>query len=522
MTEENTDQTAEENTETTVNIQIEDAGTLKKKIIVTVSESDIAAKRDEMFGELNDTAQIPGFRIGHAPRRLVEKRFGKEVSQDVRNALLGDTIGKAMEQSELNILGEPDVKLDDIELPESGELVYDFEVEIAPEFELPELTGMKIEKVVNEVTDDSINEYVEEIRKGRATYEPTEDAATESDMVDVESEVVVEGNDPVSNDSLSIRVAPGQIEGLPLVELGNKLAGKKAGDSVELKITVPAAHPTEEWRDKEATVKLTVKTVKKQTLPATGDDFAKSLGFADEPTFKDFVRERMETRVVEDTQRHMRDQITTQLMDATEFELPEGVAAKHAERTLQRRYVDLMRQGVSKEMIDENITALQAAAQEQAKVELKRQFILGKVADQFEIEVTDEDLNNMIASMAAQYGRRPEQLRQELTADGTIESVSSAMREDAALDKLIEQGEVTEISEEEAKKRAEADAKKAEKKAAKKAAKKTAKKDDSKDEDKSEEKTEEKAEKKTEKKAATKTVKKTAKKTAKKSTKKED
>ncbi len=125
-------------------VEVEDVAALKKKVAVTVPRGRIDAKMNEMFGELRTTAQVPGFRVGRAPQRLVEKRFGKEVAQDVRNALVGESIGSAIEDAELKTLGEPNIDLDTIELPDSGDMTFSFEVEIEPQFDLPDTGGIKV------------------------------------------------------------------------------------------------------------------------------------------------------------------------------------------------------------------------------------------------------------------------------------------------------------------------------------------------------------------------------------------
>lgn len=465
------------------NVSVEDAGTLKKKVTVTVPASSIQAKRDEMYGELSESAQIPGFRIGHAPRRLLEKRFGKEVATDVRNAVIGDSLGQSMEQAKLQPIGEPDIDLEGIELPEDGDLEYSFEIEVAPEFDLPETKGIKVDKVTNEVTDEGIEKYLEELREMRAKHEPTEDPAGDHDVVSAKTKVTVEGCEPVEKDSIMLRVAPGNVEGLPLVDLGKELTGKKADDVVEMKVTVDESHANEDWQGKEATVEITVLNVRKRILPEISEDFAKDMGFESLDAVKDFVRERMQARVEDENKRNMRQQVSQYLLDNTKFDLPEGVAARHTVDVLQRRYVELLRMGMPREKVDENLTQLQADAKEQADRELRLQFILSKVADDLNIEITDADVNSVIAQMAGQYGRRPERLRQELAADGSLEKVQMSMRDDAALDKLLEEAEVTEISAEEAEKKAE---KAAPKPKAKKAAKKTAKKSAKKAEEKTE------------------------------------
>ena len=471
-------------------VAVEEAGMLKKKITVTVPRERIDAKFDEMYGELGASTQIPGFRIGHAPRRLIEKRFAREIDHDVRNSVIGESIGQAMEQAELSTLGEPDLDLEAIDLPDSGDLEYSFEVEVAPEFDLPETKGIHVDRPALEVTDEQIDEQIERLRTSRARFEPADKGAAEGDMVAVDVVLRAADCDDVKRDGVTLRVAPGQIEGLPIVDLGEALTGAKAGKSVTVKVTAPAVHPHEPWRDKEVTAELTIKQVTARILPEMDDTFAGLVGFDNAGELREFISGQLSANIEAETQRAMRNQICQHLLDAVDFDLPEGVIARHTQRALQRRYVDLLQRGVPREQIDENLTELQADAANQATNELRLTFILGKVADAEEVEVSEDEINSHIARMAAQYDRRPERLRQELTQDGTIEQVAVAIREQKALDTLLAKADVTEASAEElaakarakqekAKADAEAEqktAKKSAKKTAKKAAKKTAKK----------------------------------------------
>ncbi len=455
-------------------VDVEDAGVLKKKVTVTILRERIDGKFDEMFGELSTTAQVPGFRIGRAPRRLIEKRFGREVSQDVRNALIGESIGDAIDKSKLKTLGQPDIDLDEIELPDSGDMAFSFEVEVAPEFDLPELKGVKIDKPAAEITDDRIDEYVEQLRLSRARLEDTDAAAAEGDTVVGGAKISGDGIETVERHGLTLRVAPGQIEGLPLVDLGKALAGKKAGESAAIKITVPEAHPNEDWRGKEVTVDVTVSQVRKRILPDLNDEFASGMGFESLKEMRKYVSSQMESRLVVETQRNMHEQICRYLLDNTQFDLPEGVVNRHTASVLQRRYVDLLYRGMSREQIDERLTELQAAATEQAEQDLKLSFILGKIAEGENIEVTEDEVNSRIARMATANNRRPERLRQELAQDGSLEQVADSLREEKALDKLLEQAKITEAAKttDEKETKEKKTAKKTQKKTVKKAAKK--------------------------------------------------
>ena len=287
-------------------IVVEDAGTLKKKVIVTIPRQRIDAKRNEMFGELSTTALVPGFRIGHAPRRLIEKRFGKEITSDVRNSLVGEALGQAVEKTDLKTIGEPEIDLDAIQLPDEGDMQFSFQVEIRPEFTLPELTGIPVKKPTLAIGDKEIDEAVETWRQSMVRYEPSDGKAAEGDSVMAGATVTVEGCDPVESQGLQLRLAPGQVSGLPLVDLGTALAGAKAGDEVTLTVDVPEAHPTEAWRGKKAAVAVRVGEVRKRIVPEIDEAFVTQRGYESVEQFRTQIAGYLASRHEADVKMAMR------------------------------------------------------------------------------------------------------------------------------------------------------------------------------------------------------------------------
>jgi len=465
-------------------VSVEEIGTLKKKVTVTIPRERIDAKRDEMFGELSGSAQVPGFRVGRAPRRLIEKRFGKEVAEDVRNALIGESLGQALEKSEIKTIGEPDIDLDKIKLPDTGDMEFSFETEVAPEFDLPEQKGIEVTKPKAEITDEHVSQQIDQWRQRQATFEATDQAAQADDAVTAGAKIQVEGiAEPVDRPGLSLRVAPGQIEGIPLLELGKELTGKSAGQVAKFEVKVNEAHPNEQWRGKKATIEVAIGQVRKQILPAVDDELAKKAGFESLDELRDLLRSRAEAQLAGETKRVLQTQIEQYLLDNTEFDLPEAMTQRHTERLLQRRYVKLLEQGIPKQQIDQRLTELQAAAGEQAKRDLKLRFILEKVAEERKVEVTGDELNSRVAEIASLYNRRPERLRQELAADGTLQQLQASMVEEKSIEALLEDAKITEAKDKQPKAKKKA-SKKAGKKTSKKAAKKSAKKTTKKPEDK--------------------------------------
>jgi len=426
------------------NVEITDAGTLRKKVTITVPRKRIAEKYNEIFGELAKSAQVPGFRAGHAPRRLIEKRFAKDAGTDVRNALVGESLQWTADNVKMQTIGEPSIDLEGIKLPDDGDMSYSFEIEVSPEFELPSLEGIPVKKVKLEITDQRVEEQLDMFRQRGAEYEPTSDPAVAGDVVS--ADVTVRG-DGVEHEQkgATLRVAPGQVEGLPLVDLGTQLADKKAGDSIEIGVKVPEAHANESWRGKDATVTLTVKEVRRRVLPELNDEFARQQGYDNLDDLKLLVRRGMSMRLEQEVGENMREQVAQFLLDNTPFDLPEQMAARHADVALRRQFIHLMQMGIPQEKIQENLAELQVRSTEVSRRELKLQFILGKIADQREIKVEDGEVNARVAAMAREQNRRPERMRQELQADGTLGMIEDRIREEKALNALLEQAAITEV-----------------------------------------------------------------------------
>ena len=162
----------------------------------------------------------------------------------------------------------------------------------------------------------------------------------------------------------------------------------------------------------------------------------------------------------------MSEQVYTYLKEKTTLDLPESVVAEQSLSLLQRQYSNMLMQGMTKEQVDEQMDQLRASSEQQAAEQLKLYFVMDKIADKFEVEVSEEEINGHIAYVAATRGRRPEKMREELARDGSLAQFALQVREEKCIEKLIEKATVTEV---EAKKPATAK-KTAKKKTAKKKA----------------------------------------------------
>ncbi len=430
----------------TVNIlSVEDSGTLKKKVKVEIPREEIDKRLNENFTEMTRSAQIPGFRVGRAPRRLIEKRFGKDVQEQVRLTLIGAAIERATDQAKLQILGEPDFKLEDIVLPETGPMSFDFEVEVQPQFELPALEGIAITENDVQITDKDIDEQIENYRWQMANLQevPAGGSTEKNDHIEADSTFEVGGEPPVVKHDSPLDLRPQAIEGVMFNELGDQLTGLKIGDSKTIETTVSDTHTNENWRGKTAKFTVTVKKLFRWVLPELTEDLAKRFGFENIAGWRETVKTELEARKGQQVRRDMEEQVRKYLLESVKIDVPEKVAERQTNRVLARRVLDLQQMGIPPVLIEQKLDDLRTRARTQAVDDLKVFFIFDKIARQYEMEVGEEEINGVIAGMAARSGRRPERMREEMMREGMLDNVRDMIRERKVMEKLIEKAKIT-------------------------------------------------------------------------------
>jgi trigger factor len=154
----------------------------------------------------------------------------------------------------------------------------------------------------------------------------------------------------------------------------------------------------------------------------------------------------MEIRIKNDVQQNMRDQVVKYLLDNVKFDLPSKLSARQEQRIIQRRASDLYMRGIPVHEIEANIEKIRTGAGEQAATELKSFFVLDKIATQENVDVSEEELNGQIAMAAMQTGERPEKLKQRLAKEGTLQNMYLRMRENKAVDKMLESATIEEVA----------------------------------------------------------------------------
>lgn len=474
----------QEKTESKNIVTIKDAGPCRSKVSVEVPEDTVKAAVDEQYDTLGKESVVPGFRKGRAPRRLLEKRFGKEVSEQIKLKLLADASESAVTDNDLKILRDPDIDHEQIELPESGSLKFEFEVDVRPQFDLPKLEGIKVNKTKAEVTDDQVKEEIEQLRKYSGIWAPREDGAVETDDQIIADAILkiegVEEEEKHDNTEIFVR-ANGFVGPIPVEKLDELMIGAKEGEKRQTTVEIAKTFVREDYRGKKIDVEITVKEIKWLKPADLDEDFFSRFGVENEAELDDRVRDMLEGRLEQQSRAEMTEQVYKYLLDKADFDLPVSIVAEQASSIVQREYINLIRSGLSREQIAEQTEQLQAGSEDSAKEQLKTFFLMEAVADKLEIKVSEEEINGRIAQIAIQRGQRPEQMREQMEKDGSLTQFSIQVCEEKCIAKLLESAEVSEVKAKKKKAVKAAKNKPAKKETVKKetAKKKTTKKTDS-------------------------------------------
>ena len=453
-------------------VTIEEAGPCKKKITIEIVQEKIKKAIDKQYEELGKEALVPGFRKGRAPRRLLEKRFGKETTEQIKLTLLSDASKSAIEENKLQAIGEPDIDFDNIELPAEGSLTFDFEIEVRPEFDLPQLEGIPVTKTKLEVTDEQIDREIEQMQRWSGVWTPREEGSVElEDQIIADAILKIEGieeDEKLDNVEIFVR-QNGFVGAIPVEKLDELLVGAKAGQTKETSVEVPKTFFREEYRGKKVDIQISIKDVKWLKPAELDENLLKRYGVEDKDDLREKIHDTLHGRLETQGRTEMTEQIFEYLLDKTDLDLPVSVVAEQASSVLQRQYTNLLMRGLSREQIGEQIEQLQAGSEQQAEQQLKTFFIMDKIADKLGMDVSEEEINGHIAQLAMQRGQRPEKMREDMERNNSLAQLTLEVRQDKCIAKLLETAVITEKKPEKAKKVKKA--KKPEKKTTKKVAK---------------------------------------------------
>ena len=405
------------------------------KVTVEVPFGELGPELDKAYQALAQQINIPGFRRGKAPRQLIDARVGRgPVLEQVVNDMLPTRYGQAIEELDIKALGQPNI---DITKLEDGDVIeFVAEVDVRPEFDLPDFSEISVEVPALGSTEERIDHELEHLRERFGSLKTVDREAGDEDFITLNLSATVDGEEieDAKVEDMSYRVGSGDlIEGLD-----DAVKGLKADESA----TFTSKLVFGEYADKDAEVTVTVTAVKERELPELDDDFAQMASEFDtvEELRADLASGAEESAKAEQAA-SIREEVLKVALEKTQFPLPASVVDEQVNAQVQQ----LMGQLGGDEALFEKLLEAQGTSREEfneqtrtsAEEAVRTQLFLDVLAEKEEPEVTQDELNDHIVFTARRYGVEPQQFLMQLQQSGQLLNLVSDVRRGKALANAI-------------------------------------------------------------------------------------
>jgi trigger factor len=429
--------------------ELVDVSPTRKELKIEIDATDVRAELERVTERYAAAVNVPGFRKGRAPNSVVRQRYKNEIRGEVVQNLVPHAINEAINESALNVIGEPDIHLDNNEaLEKLGEqpLTIHAHVEVLPEVALGEYKNLEVARRTRPVTDETVEEMIENLREQSASLQPVEDRAAEvGDTVTVNfTGKYIEPAEAEDITAEDVEVVIGG-EGV-LADFTEHLTGTKPDEVKTFRVSYPEDFSSQGLAGKVIDYTATVTAVRRKELPDVDDEWAKTFGeeIDSEATLRAKLRETLEDRARVESEHRLRDEVLGKLVEAHEFEVPESLVKSQARRLLESTVRDMMQRGMDPRNQELDWENLQGMLEARATEDLRGSILLERIADAEEIEPTDEEINQEIESIAQGARQTVEQVRAALTKQGGERSIADRLRHRKALDLLIENARISE------------------------------------------------------------------------------
>jgi trigger factor len=430
-----------------MSVTIESTGPCRKRLRIEVAAERVAGVRAEIIQELRRVANVPGFRPGKAPEPMVEKRYAKEIEDEVRKRVVPDAYREAVVEQKLRVVGYP--QIESVENFPGRPMTYVALVDTAPEFELPDYKGIPVKKPDAAVGEESVRRALEGLRDQQADFVDVTGRGTQNgDFAVIDYSGVVDGK-PVAelageartlgeNKGFWVLVGPDSF----LPGFCEQLLGARVGEKRQVLVDFPVEFPERPLAGRKATYFVTVTGIKEKKLPELNDEFAKKLGMESVAKLEEEVRNGLVGEAESRAQSEMRRQVVEYLLGRVQFELPESLVAQETRSIIYEVVRENSLRGVTKEQLEEKKDEIFGHATRSARERLRSSFILEAIAEAEKIKVEPAEIEERIARMAEGYRVTPERLKAQLTERGGLGELEEQILVGKTLDFLIANAKV--------------------------------------------------------------------------------
>ena len=423
---------------------VEEISPVKKKIMVEIEADEVEKELNQAFAELRKRTKIKGFRPGKAPLKLLERYYGDQIIDDVTSKIIRETFPQALQEVDAQPLNMPALEKENLVRGKSFK--YSAVMEVKPEFQLSQYLGLEAEKEAVNVTDEDIENRLEEIRKGHGKLNSiTEDRGIqEEDYVILEYEAFADGEpiEGMKSENFLVKVGAGDFH----PDFEKALIGLRRDEEKEIHVDFEENFYHRTLAGKSVDFKVKISDIKTMSLPELNDEFVESLG-VDFKTVAE-LREKVKEALIQENenrvQRELKEKLMEQIRQNTEIPLPESLVEAEINDSIEGIKQNLLQSGSSMEKAGLSEEKLREEIKPSAEKKVKDMLILAEIAEKEKISVTDEDLEEGFQELGRATGQDPEILKKYYEARGLLDNMRHKLLQEKTLNYLVEHAKIIE------------------------------------------------------------------------------
>ncbi|HEY1648105.1 MAG TPA: trigger factor [Terracidiphilus sp.] len=408
-----------------------------RELVIDVPAEDVSKAYRRVAANYRKYAKFPGFRPGKAPESVVRRRFAGEIRKEVIDSLLPERFNQAVNELGVRPVGQPQVT--ELTVEEGAPLHVKAAFEYLPDFSIEGYESVAVPKPAVDVTEEEFQQEIDRMRDSRATIEPVEEdrALVDGDWAQISYKGQVEGEDtpPIEGEDSLV-----EIGGKETVQaFSDALRGAKPGQELKAEVVYPADYDPK-LAGKTVSYEVTVKAIKKRTVPELNDEFAKEIGeYENYAELETSVRDHLQNRKRRGVENETKERLFGALAERFQFPVPESLVQDQIDARLERGLRALAAQGMNPEQMRKmDFGRLRGAQRESALGEVKASILLDRIAQAENITVSDEEMDHEL-QMAALQSREPlDTLKVRLTQDGGLARIREQLRREKTANLLYE------------------------------------------------------------------------------------
>ena len=419
--------------------------TCRRELDLEIPAETVQKAVNRVSKEFARVARVPGFRPGKAPITLIQRRFADDIKSEVLQSLVPEQVEKAVSESKLVPVTQP--QIDKVDFAEGGPVKFRAVFEVLPEFELGQYKDLEVELEDLKVEDADVDKGLEELRDRAATFVPVEGRViADGDYAQLKLNGIPQGGgEPLEAESVLCHVGGEET----MEPFNQNLRGASAGDKKSFDVTYPADYPDAKLQGKTYTYAVEVLGIKEKKRPELTDEFAKDVSDAqtlDELRKK--MRDNLEAARTHRQNEQQREKLLAQIVKSHDFPVPEALVEHQMDSRLERTVRSLASQGVDPRAMNVDWVALRNRQKDRSIEDVKAELLLDRIATAEKIEVSDEEVEKEIATLAERSGESATAVRANLTRQGALDRMKSKIRSEKTLDWLCSNSRTRTITKE--------------------------------------------------------------------------